>query len=115
MMNNEQAISKTSYYCQSIYTTINLFNDLVENRNYKLLNDLLIKIIEDTSQCINYYSQIKYNIMIIDNINHKLELLMDGYKNSDYFYIKDIFSYELIPIINEIFDELKKSIMNKNE
>lgn len=109
----KNSVLKTSYYCQSIYTAINLFNDFVEKRKYLMLDDLLMKIIDDITQCISYYSRISINLDIVDSINLKLELIVDGYKNKDYFYIKDIFEYEIIKYIEIIFEEIKLNIQNK--
>lgn len=107
-------IKKLSYYCQSCYTSMHLFNDLVENRKLEVLNDLLMKIIEDITNLMKFYSELNLSVSVISNINNKLELVMDGYTNSDYFYIKDIFEYEVIPIIEEIFNEAKKIIFDEN-
>ncbi len=43
-MQVKNSVLKTSYYCQSIYTSINLFNDFVEKRKYLMLDNLLIKL-----------------------------------------------------------------------
>lgn len=107
------SILKTSYYCQSIYTSINLFNDFVEKRKYLMLDDLLIKVIDDISQCIKFYSKVNENLSIINTINSKLQLILEGYENKDYFYIRDIFEYEIIKNIEEIFKEIKFNIENK--
>lgn len=107
-------IKKLSYYCQSCYTSMHLFNDLVENRKLEVLNDLLMKIIEDITNLMKFYSELNLSVSVISNINNKLELVMDGYTNSDYFYIKDIFEYEILPIIEDIFNEVKKIVFNEN-
>lgn len=103
-------ILKTSYYCQSIYTSIHLFNDLVKGRKYELLNELILKIIEDISNCLNFYSQVNKDVLIINNVNNMLEKIFDGYKNLDYFYVRDILIYEVIDIIENIFENLRNVI-----
>ena len=112
-MQVKNSVLKTSYYCQSIYTSINLFNDFVEKRKYLMLDNLLIKIIDDISQCIRFYSTINENLCIIDTINSKLKLIVDGYENRDYFYIRDVFEYEIIRNIEDIFKEIKFNIENE--
>lgn len=108
-------ILKTSYYCQSLYTSINVFIEITEMRKYDILSNLLMKIIEDTSQCINFYSKLNFQVSLIDNINNSLKLLIDAYSNLDYFYIKDILEYELLNNIENIFENLKFFINNKEE
>lgn len=112
-MEVKNSVLKTSYYCQSIYTSINLFNDFVEKRKYLMLDNLLIKIIDDISQCIKFYSTINENLCIIDTINSKLQLIVDGYENKDYFYIRDVLEYEIIINIEDIFKEIKFNIENE--
>lgn len=112
-MSNEntiESIKKASYYCQSCYTSMELFNDLVENRKLELLNPLLAKIIEDISNLIRFYSNINSQDLLISDMNSKLEIFLDGYENLDYYYIKDIFSYEMIPVVENIFNEIKRNI-----
>ena len=108
-----QSISKISYYCQSTYTSINLFNDLVQNRNYLLLDNLLNTIIDYLSNCIKFYLQTDMNVEIVYNINYKLQLILKGYENKDYFYIKDVFEYEIIQDIEYIFQEIQFIIENR--
>lgn len=107
-------IKKLSYYCQSCYTSMHLFNDLVQNRKLEVLDTLLIKIIEDITNLMKFYSELNLSVPVINNINNKLELVMEGYTNSDYYYIKDIFEYEILPVIEGIFSEVKKIIFNED-
>lgn len=109
----KEYIVKTSYYCQSVYTSINLYMQLVEIRKYDILSNLLMKIIEDTSQCINFYAKLNFEISLVGSVNNSLKLLIDAYSNLDYFYIKDILEYELLKNIENIFENLKFLINNK--
>lgn len=111
---NSAMISRVSYYCQSIYTTANLYIELTELRKYSLLNELIIKIVEDTSSCITNYSKINGDVGIVEKINEDLNLVVCAYSNSDYFYIKDILEYELLKKVENIFDWIKILIEEKN-
>jgi len=110
--NTIEAIKKTSYYCQSCYTSMHLFSDLVENRKLDLLDNLLIKIIEDVTNLMNFYSKLDLSLTVINTINNNLELVVEGYSNLDYFYIRDVFEYEILPIVEDIFNEIKTQISN---
>lgn len=107
-----ESIKKCSYYCQSCYTSMHLFNELVQGRKLDVLDSLLMKIIEDITKLIKFYSELSLSPSSINNINSKLELMLEGYENSDYFYIKDVFEYEILPIVENIFNEIKKIIFN---
>lgn len=107
------AIEKLSYYCQSCYTSMELYKELVEGRKLEPASILLIKIVNDLESLIEFYQKVNSSAEKIDCINSKLEIFMDGYENLDYFYIKDIFQYEMIPLIEDIFNEIKKIILDK--
>lgn len=109
----KEYVVKTSYYCQCVYTSIDLYIQFIEVRKYDILSDLLMKIIEDTTQCINYYSELNFEISLLDDINSSLKLLIDAYSNFDYFYIKDILEYDLLKKIENIFINLKGFIEDK--
>lgn len=111
----KEYVVKTSYYCQSVYTSIDLYIQLIDIRKYDILNNLFIKIIEDTTQCVNFYSKLDFQVLLLDNINNSLKLLVDAYSNLDYFYIKDILEYELLKNIEIIFKNLKFLIENKQQ
>lgn len=107
-------IKKLSYYCQSCYTSMHLFNELIQGRKLEVVNDLIIKIVEDINNLMRFYSELNLSTDVINNMNSKLELVIEGYANLDYYYMKDIFEYEILPIVEEVFNEIKKIISNQN-
>lgn len=109
----KESISKISYYCQSAYTSINLFNDLIKSRKYSLLDNVLIKIIDDISNCIKFYLKTDMSVESVDRMNCKLQLILDGYENKDYFYMNDVLQYEVIKEIEYVFHEIQVVIENK--
>lgn len=109
-----EIIKKSSYYCQSCYTSMHAFNELVQNRKLEVLDSLLMKIMEDITNLMKFYTELNLSVSTISNLNSKLELFMDGYTNSDYYYIKDIFDYEILPVVEDIFNEIKKIIANNS-
>lgn len=112
--NKIEVIKKLSYYCQSCHTSMSLFNDLVINRKLDVIDALLVKIIEDLSNLMKFYSALNLSASTINDMNGKLQLFMEAYENSDYYYIRDIFKYEMIPLVESIFVEVKNIVYNIN-
>ena len=111
----KQKIVKTSYYCQSVYTSIDLFIEFTDMRKYDVLNELLMKIIEDISECIKYYSNLNLDMSLIYEINNNLNFLLEGYSNKDYFYIRDILEYEIQKNIEAAFKNLEVKVIEINK
>ncbi|UZQ50521.1 hypothetical protein [Clostridium kluyveri] len=107
-------IENLSYYCQNCHTSMEVYNELVQNRKLETASILLTKIINNITILIELYQRINSSVKKIEYINSKLEILMDGYENMDYFYIKDIFEYEMLPLTKEIFEEIKEIIFTKS-
>lgn len=103
---------KISYFSQSSFSSIQVYKNLITNRKLDLSNNILFKIIEDITEMLKYYAEINGNINIIASINNKLQLILEGYKNIDYYLIRDVLEYEIEPFIDEIFDEMRKDIYN---
>lgn len=112
--NIKEVIKKVSYYCQSCYTSMHLFEDLVKNRKLEVINELIMKIVEDITNLMKFYLELNLSSYVISSMNNKLELVIDGYANLDYFYLKDVFEYEILPIVENVFDEIKSIISNEN-
>lgn len=108
------SIKNLSYYCQSCYTSINIFNNYTIMRKIDILEPLLVKIVEDFTNLTKYYSELPLDLSVINNFNRGLQSVIEGYSNSDYYYIKDVFEYDIIPIIEQIFNEIKGIIEEEN-
>lgn len=98
---------KISYFAQSSFSSIQVYKNLILSRKLDLSNELLFKIIEDIAEMIKYYMQIEGSL---NNINNKLELILEAYQNLDYYLIKDILEYDVLPMIEDVFEEMNKDI-----
>lgn len=105
-----ESYKKVSYFTQSSFSSIQVYKNLITSRKLELSNQLLFKIIENITQMLMYYSEICENSNIIIGINNKLEFVLDAYKNSDYYLIRDILEYDMLPVIEGIFRDIESSL-----
>ena len=105
-----ESYKKFSYYCQSAYNSIQVYLELILKRKLELSNQILFKIIEDIDNMIKYYNNIGKEPSNIEFLNKKLEILFQGVENMDYYFIRDVFEYEMLPTLEGLFNEVKEDI-----
>jgi len=107
-----ESYKKFSYFCQSAYNSIQVYLELVLKRKIELANQMMFKVLDDIDNMIKHYNNISNDFSKMDILNSKLEFLFEGIKNTDYYLIRDVFEYEILPILEDIFENFKKDIYN---
>lgn len=66
--------------------------------------------IDYISKAINLTKDVQKEEIVLDDLNEILNQIIDTLENEDYVLIGDLFYYELLPIIEDIHNKIKKSI-----
>ncbi|EYE88821.1 hypothetical protein Q428_05905 [Fervidicella metallireducens AeB] len=107
-----ESYKKFSYFCQSAYNSIQIYLELIKKRKIELANQMMFKVLDDIENMIKHYNNISRDFSKINILNSKFEFLFEGIKNMDYYLIRDVFEYEMLPILEDIFKDFKKDIYN---
>lgn len=108
MENNQELLQDIKEYINKVNNSIeNVIEDIRENNN---LNDL-VDLLEGLTYCFKGLSLQKdiHNIDIDeDNLQIKIEEILDGVENGDFSLVADILEYELMEVIYDLNKDLEQ-------
>ena len=71
---------------------------------------LVIDGIDYISKVVVLTKDVQKDEISLDDLNEQLEAIIEAFENEDYILVGDLINYELLPIIENIQEEMKKSI-----
>lgn len=73
---------------------------------------LIVDGIDWLTQVIQLTKDIQKSEISLEELNERLEEIVEAVENSDFILVGDLFQYELIPIIDDIEEKINLSLAN---
>lgn len=91
-------------------SAINKFQSGKENEALNLM-PLIIDGMQWTVQALTLTQDVYEKKIDLNELNQKLEEIVEAMENQDYILVGDLFEYEIIPILENIHDIVKEYII----
>lgn len=110
-----EALKTADDYLDKLKNGINKVVDLLEEDNEKKACSYIIDIAEGIDwiiQVINLTSDVQKEKIDLSNMNENLNEIVEALENEDYNLLKDLFRYEISPILDRIHKQIKVCVLN---
>ena len=116
-MNNEkfEALKSADEYLDNLKKGINNISNLIqEGREQDGLNLIgpAAEGIQWVEEVIHLTKDVQKEDIDMSDMNEHIEELVDAMENEDYILVGDLFSYEVLPILERIHSQIKKCVAN---
>jgi hypothetical protein len=96
---------------KGIEDIVNKINSGNENNGVLLIGQVADGI-DWLANALRLTKDIHKGMISINDMNDKLKEIIEALENEDFVLIGDLFYYELLPVLDNIQDEIKKAISN---
>lgn len=92
----------------NLCSRINGIVDLYQSGEYTKANERMVFFTEDISvlsEGLNALEEAGFNVSI-DELNIKLNNILEQFENEDYLFVSDLLKYELMPLLEQWQEEI---------
>lgn len=116
-MNNEklEVLKTADGYLDSLVKGIEAVAELIQASNeFEAINKIpqVIDGIDYILKAVILTKDIHKEAIDLEGLNEQLGEIIEAFENEDYILIGDLFNYELLPIIQNVHEGIKKSLIN---
>jgi len=108
-----EVLSTADQYLDNLILGIKEIVELFQSgKEMEAINKVTVVIdgIDYISKVVVLTKDVQKDEISLDDLNEQLQAIIEAFENEDYILIGDLFNYELLPIIENIQEEIKKSI-----